>query len=146
THLGRALGAYGLVTMAATALGSPAGVQLALTFSEAFFGVCAALAGLLGAGLALRLPRGVGAAGSAPGSAAEPGPGRGLRRVVAGARWVAVAVVLAAVILLSRGLTGLPVLDGAFSGGAVGVSAVQAGTALGRGLGGEVEARAGAPV
>ena len=35
THLGRALGAYGLVTMAATAVGSPAGVQLALSFSEA---------------------------------------------------------------------------------------------------------------
>src|SRR5699024_4799281 len=54
THLGRALGAYGLVTMAATAVGSPAGVQLAQRFSEAVFGVCAGVAGLLGAGLALR--------------------------------------------------------------------------------------------
>src|SRR5699024_5566997 len=102
THLGRALGAYGLVTMAATALGSPAGVQLALTFSEAFFGVCAALAGLLGAGLALRLPRGVGAAETEPATAAEPGPSRGLRRLLAGAPWLALALLLSTVILLSH--------------------------------------------
>ncbi|HLQ81387.1 MAG TPA: MFS transporter [Brachybacterium sp.] len=146
THLGRALGAYGLVTMAATALGSPAGVQLALTFSEAFFGVCAALAGLLGAGLALRLPRGVGAAETEPATAAEPGPSRGLRRLLAGAPWLALALLLSTVILLSHGLTSLPVLATAFSGAAVVVFAVQAGNALGRGFGGEVEARAGAPV
>ena len=144
THLGRALGVYGLVTMAATALGSPAGVQLALTFSEAVFGVCAALAGLLGAVLALRLPRGVGTADAEPVPAPRTEGSRGLGRLVAGAPWLALVLLLAAVILLSHGLTSLPVLATAFDGAALVVFAVQAGNALGRGLGGELEARSGA--
>lgn len=145
THLGRALGAYGLVTMAATAVGSPAGVQLALSFSEAVFGVCAAVAGLLGAGLALRLPRGVGTAEAEPAPVPGSGRARGLRRLVAGAPWPALALLLVAVVLLSHGLTSLPVLATAFDGAALVVFAVQAGNALGRGLGGEFETRVGAP-
>src|SRR5699024_1912522 len=64
----------------------------------------------------------------------------------AGAPWLALALLLSTVILLSHGLTSLPVLATAFSGAAVVVFAVQAGNALGRGFGGAVEARAGAPV
>ena len=145
-HLGRALGVYGLVTMAATALGSPAGVQLALTFSTTVFGVCAVFACLLGAGLALRLPHGVGAAETGPAPVPGSGRSRGIRRLVAGAPWPALALLLVAIILLSHGLTSLPVLATAFDGAALVVFAVQAGNALGRGLGGELEARAGTPL
>lgn len=146
THLGRALGVYGLVTMAATALGSPAGVQLALTFSSSVFGLCAFVAGTLGTLLALRLPRGVGTTDGEPAPAPAPGSGRprGIRRLVAGAPWSALVLLLVAVILLAHGLTSLPVLATAFGGAALVVFAVQAGNALGRGLGGELEARAGA--
>lgn len=145
THLGRALGAYGLVTMAATAVGSPAGVQLALSSSEAVFGVCAAVAGLLAAALSLRLPRGVGRAGPVPDAPGGSRGGGGPRRFGAGAPWLALGLLLAAVVLLSHGLTSLPVLATSFGGAALVVFAVQSGNALGRGLGGELEARIETP-
>src|SRR5699024_12640026 len=91
-------------------------------------------------------PRGVGAAETEPATAAEPGPSRGLRRLLAGAPWLALALLLSTVILLSHGLTSLPGLATAFSGAAVVVLAVQAGNALGRGFGGEGEGGAGGPV
>lgn len=144
-QLGRALGTYGLVTMAATALGSPAGVQLALTYSPSVFGVCAFVAGVLAAVLALRLPPGVGTSDPDPRTTPDPPDGGGVRRFVAGAPWLALGLLLAAVVLLSHGLTSLPVLATSFGGAAIVVFAVQSGNALGRGIGGELEARIEAP-
>src|SRR5699024_3084885 len=94
--------------MAATAVGSPAGVQLALSFSEAVFGVCAAVAGLLAAALSLRLPRGVGTAGPVPDAPGGSRGGGGPRRFGAGAPWLALGLLLAAMsaagALIGRGV------------------------------------------
>lgn len=144
-QLGRALGTYGLVTMAATAVGAPAGVQLALTFSTAVFGAGAAVAGLLAAMLSLRLPRGVGQVPTEQTPTPTASRVGGMRRVTAGAPWLALALMLVAVVLFSHGLTSLPVLATSFGGAAIVVFAVQCGNALGRGLGGELEARSTAP-
>lgn len=144
-QLGRALGTYGLVTMAATALGSPAGVQLALAYSTSVFGVCAFVAGVLAAGLSLRLPPGVGTSDPDPTTPPDAPEGGGVQRFVAGAPWLALGLLLAVVVLLSHGLTSLPVLASSFGGAALVVFAVQLGNALGRGIGGELEARIEAP-
>lgn len=140
-RLGRSLGVYGLVTMAASSLGSPAGVQVALTFSSPAFGVSAFIAGLLAIGLSLGIPGAVGR-GSA---ASEPyaGRSRGPRTLVSDVPWLIVALLLLSVVLLSHGLSSLPVLASAFGSAATVVFAVQGGNALGRGLGGELEARIG---
>lgn len=58
--LGRALGVYGLVTVLATALGSPTGVQVGLSFSPTVFGVAAAVLCALGAAAAVGIPTSVG--------------------------------------------------------------------------------------
>ncbi|GAB3054370.1 MFS transporter [Sediminivirga luteola] len=138
-RLGRALGTYGLVTMASSALGSPAGLHIALTFSSQVFGVCAVAAGLIAAVASLGVPPGVGKAGtSTPASASGP---RGVPALVSGAPWLVLAVLLVAVVLLSHGLSSLPVLAAAHGSAAVTVFAVQVGNALGRGIGGELEAR-----
>ncbi|MCG7311082.1 MFS transporter [Brachybacterium sp. ACRRE] len=147
-RLGRSLGTYGLITMAASALGSPAGVQLALTFSLPVFGVCAFVAGVLAIGLSLGLPGAVGRphsdAASEPSSTPVPSRPRGLRGAVADAPWLVLTLLLVSVVLLSHGLSSLPVLASAFGSTAVVVFAVQGGNALGRGLGGELEARTSA--
>ncbi|SJM68329.1 MFS transporter [Gulosibacter sp. 10] len=143
-RLGRALGVYGLVTMAASAIGSPAGVQLALAFSPSVFGVCALVAGLLGAVLSFGIPAGVGRTGAGAADAAVPtARRRGPLAALLGIPWLAVGLLLAAVVLLSHGLTSLPVTAAA-QGAALVVFAVQAGNALGRWLGGELEARTSA--
>lgn len=143
-RLGRVLGVYGLVTMAASAIGSPAGVQLALAFSPSVFGVCALVAGLLGAVLSFGIPAGVGRTGAGAADAAVPtARRRGPLAALLGIPWLAVGLLLAAVVLLSHGLTSLPVTAAA-QGAALVVFAVQAGNALGRWLGGELEARTSA--
>ncbi|MDN5820108.1 MAG: MFS transporter [Brachybacterium sp.] len=146
-QLGRVLGIYGLVTMAATALGSPAGVQLALAYSTSVFGVCAFIVGVLAAGLSLRLPPGVGTSDPDPDPTMTPDAPEGgrVQRFVAGAPWLALALLLAVVVLFSHGLTSLPVLASSFGGAALVVFTVQLGNALGRGIGGELEARIEAP-
>lgn len=58
--LGRALGVYGLVTVLATALGSPTGVQVGVSFSPTVFGVAAAVLCALGAAAAVGIPTSVG--------------------------------------------------------------------------------------
>lgn len=138
-RLGRALGAYGLVTMAASALGSPAGLQVALTFSPPVFGLCALVAGLLGAALSFGVPGAVGKAKT--GGNATVGKLRGVRALVLGTPWLVLSALLVAVILLSHGLSSLPVLAATHGSAAVVVFAVQVGNALGRGIGGELEAR-----
>lgn len=138
-RLGRALGAYGLVTMAASALGSPAGLQIALTFSSAVFGVCALIVGLLGAAFAFGIPGTVGKVTSK-----ERTSGRKLDKAtesIAGTPWLMLVVLLVAVVLLSHGLSSLPVLATPYGSAATVVFAVQFGSALGRGIGGEMEAR-----
>lgn len=138
-RLGKTLGTYGLVTMAASALGSPAGVQLALTFSSHVFGVCALVGGLLAAGLSFGVPGAVGK--TVQDAPAWEGRRRGASAFVAGTPWAVLGLLLAAVILLSHGLTSLPVLAASFGSAAVVVFAVQVGNALGRGIGGQLEAR-----
>ncbi|GAA4515106.1 MFS transporter [Brevibacterium yomogidense] len=69
--LGRALGVYGLVTVLATALGSPAGVQLGVSASPAVLGVTAAVLCGLGAVAALGIPSSVGRAPT-PSTTAPP--------------------------------------------------------------------------
>nr|WP_269151251.1 MFS transporter [Spelaeicoccus albus] len=160
TKLGRALGTYGLFTMAASALGSPAGVQLALTFSSPVFGICAFAAGIIAAGLSFGIPAGVGRTPSGPSvdnvdnsgesgesttnAQASSGTERKPRTrpsLVANAPWLVLSLLLAAVVVLSHGLSSLPVLASAYGRAAVVVFAVQAGNALGRGIGGELEAK-----
>lgn len=148
--LGRALGAYGLITMGAAAVGSPAGVQIAVTFSPAVFGLCALVIGLLGMGLALGIPSTVGrhqpqpaqddASGERP-AAQEQGKNAQLRTFVAGAPWLILAVLLIAVILLSHGLSSLPALAAVSGNAALVIFAVQAGNSIGRGIGGELVSR-----
>lgn len=58
--LGKALGVYGLVTVLATALGSPAGVQLGVSSSPAVLGVTAAVLCGLGAVAGRGIPSSVG--------------------------------------------------------------------------------------
>lgn len=142
--LGRALGVYGLVTMSASALGSPAGVQLALSTSPGFFGVCAFAVALLGAACSLGVPSGVGR--SAPGARPRRSARGRARLLAAGAPWLALTFLLVAVLLLSHGLTTLPVIDAAHGHAAMIVFAVQAANALGRGAGGELEARTTSPI
>lgn len=149
--LGRALGAYGLITMGATAIGSPVGVQIAVTFSPAVFGVCALGIGFLGMGMAWGIPSAVGrhqpqpeqgaAAGEQSAAATVPGRMPALRAVVAVAPWLVLAVLLAAVMLLSHGLSSLPAIAAASGNAALVVFAVQAGNAAGRGIGGELVSR-----
>lgn len=70
--LGKALGVYGLVTVLATALGSPAGVQLGVSFSPSVLGVTAAVLCGLGAVAGLGIPSSVGRAAK-PGTATDSG-------------------------------------------------------------------------
>lgn len=150
-RLGRMIGIYGLVTMAASALGSPIGVQLALTFSPTVFGICAFIAGMIAVGLSFGVPAAVGrasaglpASGSVQRKPLAEGKKSGLRRMrdlVAGAPWLVLCFLLIGVVLLSHGLSSLPVLASAYGSAAVVIFSVQAGNALGRWLGGELEAK-----
>lgn len=143
--LSRALGTYGLITMAASALGSPAGVQIALSFSPGVFGICAGGAALVAVGVSLGVGRAI---GKAPGES-EPEPvsrrperqQRRMRLLVADAPWLALLLLLAAMVLFSHGLSSLPMMATAFGSAAVVVFAVQAGNALGRYVGGELDTR-----
>lgn len=67
TGLGRALGLYGLITALATALGSPAGVQVGVAFSPTTFGVVAVVLCVLGAVAAFGIPASIGRGDDAPG-------------------------------------------------------------------------------
>ena len=172
-RLGRALGRYGLITMAASAVGSAAGVQLAVSFSDAVFGVVALMLGVVGAGFGLGIPAGVGQEhehrrrGSegdavdarsdvgAPGverpGAEWPGVERssadrrqgGWRGMFSRVPWLVMTLLLLAVVLLSHGLTSLPVSVVAFGTAALVVFAAQAGNAIGRAVGGELESAFG---
>lgn len=144
--LGRALGVYGLITMAAAAIGSPVGVQIALTFSSAVFGICALVICLIAVGLAVGVPAAVGRSHQSIAGAGSAGlqPGSGSSRVGAffsGAPWLVLALLLVAVILLSHGLSSLPVLAAGSGSAAAVIFAVQGSNALGRSVGGELEAR-----
>jgi predicted MFS family arabinose efflux permease len=141
--LGRALGTYGLITMAATALGSPLGVHVALTFSPTAFGVSAAFAALIGIGASFGVPRGVGLHDTGLPSALASTQQRKLQELFSSIPWQVMVLLLIAVVMLSHGLSSLPVSAAAFGGAAVVVFAVQIGNALGRALGGECEARLG---
>lgn len=144
-RLGRMIGIYGLVTMAASALGSPVGVQLALTFSPAMFGVCASILGVIAVALSFGVPAAVGKGPERRASKHSPltvekSVAQRLAGLVAGAPWLALGFLLSGVVLLSHGLSSFPVLASAYGSAAVVIFSVQAGNALGRWLGGELEA------
>lgn len=150
-RLGRMIGIYGLITMAAAALGSPLGVQIAITFSPAVLGLCALVIGLIAVGLSFGVPAAVGKAKPeiAPpdlksrdqGAAGNASALHRMLALVAGAPWIVLAFLVVGVVLLSHGLSSLPVLASAYGSAAVIIFSVQAANALGRWLGGEVEAR-----
>ena len=150
-RLARSLGLYGLVTMSASAVGSPIGVQAALAFAPGTFGACAAVLCAIAAAAALRLPaagrRPRGAAAAVGGAGGERGgryreTGPGLTSVP----WLVLCVLMLGVLLLSHGLSSFPVLVSAAAeeGGAsaaVAIFCVQAGNAAGKWAGGELEGR-----
>ncbi|MGJ0204096.1 MFS transporter [Leucobacter sp. gxy201] len=136
--LGRALGVYGLVTLLASAFGSPAGVQLALVLSPEVFGVGAAALCAVSAAAASRLPAG---AGREPGRAGVPGRVRAVpwRGRLSGVPIGVLAFLLVSVLLLSHGLSSFAVLGSDAAGAALAIFCVQLGNAIGRWLGGELE-------
>lgn len=150
-QLGRALGLYGLITMAATAVGAPASVQLALIFSPPVFGWGAMIAGVVAAGLTLGIPPAVGRGGHAVSEpvsepttepAADPAAaGFGPQAFLRDTPWLVMGLLLLGVIVLSYGLTSLPVLATPYGSAALIIFLVQAGNAVGRWLGGELEPR-----
>lgn len=150
-RLGRMIGIYGLVTMAAAALGSPLGVQIAITFSPAVLAVSILFIGLIACGVSLGVPGAVGKSlsGRAPSGIEKSEPvtagntskAQRMLQLVAGAPWLVLGFLLVGVVLLSHGLSSLPVLASAYGSAAVIIFSVQAGNALGRWLGGELEAR-----
>ncbi|MGJ9373808.1 MFS transporter [Nesterenkonia sp. CF4.4] len=138
--LGQALGMYGLVTMLATALGSPAGVQLALSTSPAVLGAVAAGLCVLGAVFGARIPRSTGK---------HLGVGRSTKTAkdlpvitTPGAlRLLALTLVflLLAVLFLAHGITSLPAYARGAVEPALTILLVQIGAAAGRWLGGAAE-------
>lgn len=143
--LARALGVYGLVSMLGSAVGSPAGVQLTLTFSPVVFGVAASVLLCGAAALATTIPSGVGLI--EPDESVRASWGSRIllvRDALSTAPWLIVAFLLLSIVVLSQGLTALPVTASALGGAAVVIFAVQVGNALGRGFGGELETRTGA--
>ena len=136
--LGRALGAYGLVTLLASAFGSPVGVQFALAASPAIFGIGAAALCAAAAGAASRLP---GGAGREPGRAGVPGRVRAVpwRGRLSGVPIGVLAFLLVSVLLLSHGLSSFAVLGSVAGSAALVIFCVQLGNAIGRWLGGELE-------
>jgi|GEM_PF-2893435 len=151
-RLGRMIGIYGLVTMASAALGSPLGVQLALTFSPSAFGLAAVIIGVLAVGLSFGIPAAVGKRHDGQDrsqriSSAEPTrPAFSNRlqligRALAEAPWLVLGFLIVGVALLSHGLSSLPVITSSYVSAAVVIFSVQAGNALGRWFGGELEAR-----
>ncbi|MGO1398772.1 MAG: MFS transporter [Brevibacterium yomogidense] len=80
TGLGRALGLYGLITALATALGSPAGVQVGVAFSPTTFGVVAVVLCVLGAVAAFGIPASIGRGDDAPGKTQGAGGTEGNSR------------------------------------------------------------------
>lgn len=159
--LGRALGVYGLITVLATALGSPAGVQLGLASTPTVLGAVAAVLCALGAAAALRIPSHIGgereADGAGPGASTgteDTGAGPGVRAgagagaATAGGRSTARALqslaltltfLLLAVLFLSHAITSLPVLARDSISPALTILLAQLGTAGGRWLGGFAE-------
>lgn len=157
-QLGRAIGLFGMVTMLATATGSPAGVQLAVSVSPQFYGVVAFAASVLGAMAAIGVPRGVGrvdraatpdteadmtsgAVGTATGTAPNITPNHRLGALIREVPWHIIAFLLLTVLLFSHGLTSAPSLAMAVGNAAAVIFAMQCGNAFGRWAGGELEAR-----
>ncbi|HLU20374.1 MAG TPA: MFS transporter [Pusillimonas sp.] len=152
SRLGRMIGIYGLVTMASAALGSPLGVQLALTFSPSAFGLAAVIIGVLAVCLSFGIP-------GAVGKRQDGGHGQQsvnstercqsglvnrlqmMGKALAEAPWLVLGFLIVGVALLSHGLSSMPVITSSYVSAAVVIFSVQAGNALGRWLGGELEAR-----
>lgn len=159
--LGRALGTYGLFTMSSSAIGSPLGVQLALSYSPTVFGACSLLAALAAVACSFGIPAAAGRPGpdeQSPTAQGLPSPTapdpvhpaaahsqrpRKLRTMAATAPWAALIFLLFSVILLSHGLSSLPVLASPTGSASVVIFVVQTGNAIGRSLGGQLEAKLG---
>lgn len=149
SQLGRALGVYGGVTTTATAFGSPAGMQLALSMSPTAYGITAFFAGLLALGVSFGIPAALGRVQHTRSSMKRAGSVKGktqtmlsfLKKALAGAPWLVLGFLLVGIVLMSHGLTSLPVLAASYMNAALVVFSVQAANAVGRGIGGELEAR-----
>lgn len=150
-QLGRALGVYGLITMTATAVGAPASVHFALIFTPPAFGVGALLTGFVAVGLTFGIPPAVGRT-STPQPVQEAADCDGTVNNTADAAteshsfgghtpWLVLFLLLLGVTALSYGLTSLPVLATPLGSAALVIFCVQAGNAVGRWMGGELEPR-----
>src|SRR5690606_23161739 len=119
-RLGRALGVYGLITMASAALGAPAGVHLALASSPSAFGIGAFVAGIIASGLSLWIPAAVGRAGAGrtralareprQASSDDTGTKQPLLRFAKNTPWLVLLFLLLGIVVLSHGLSSLPVM------------------------------------
>lgn len=143
-QLARALGVYGLISMLGSALGSPAGVQLTLALSSMVFGFVAFVLLIVASGLALMLPAGVGVIESEGPGASWSARLRVISTALRTAPWFIVAFLLLSIVILSHGLTSLPVTASVLGSAAAVIFSVQVGNAIGRGFGGELETRTGA--
>lgn len=156
-RLSRELGRYGLVTISSAAIGAPLGVQLGTAASTEVFGLVAAglcIISVVGTrGLSPGLGRDTDAATDTATDTdtdtdtdtAQPPSDRTGTSLATGllrARWT-LALMAIAIVLLSYGLTTLPVIASAAVLPAVVVLAVQFGNAVGRGVGGQLEPRIG---
>ncbi len=138
-RLSRELGLYGLVTITSSAVGAPLGVQLGTSASPQVFGVVAA--GLC----ALSVAGTFGLRGDLGRAGADEQPTRTSTSLVAGlvrARWTLLLMVVT-ILVLSHGLTTLPIVVSATVSPAMVVLGVQFGNAVGRGVGGQLEHRIG---
>lgn len=142
--LARGLGVYGLVAMAASAVGAPVGVQLSLTYSAAVFALCATVILVVAVVVILTLPSGIGLGSS--GTRERLTWSSRIRFLVGAlstAPWLIVAFLILCTVVMSHALTSLPVLASAIGSASAVVFAGQLGNAVGRGFGGELGTRAG---
>lgn len=150
-QLGKALSVFGLVTVGSTALGAPIGLQFALAFPPIVFGLCAVGLGMLGILLTFRIPAAAGKDTFDPhvgndvreSPSARANTSSRLRAFVAGAPWLVLCLMLIAMTLFSHGISSLPAISSAYVNAALVVFTVQAGNAVGRGLGGPAEQHLG---
>src|SRR5690606_19246343 len=76
-------------------------------------------------------------------SSDDTGTKQPLLRFAKNTPWLVLLFLLLGIVVLSHGLSSLPVMASTYANAAIVIFSVQAGNALGRWLGGELEAKAG---
>lgn len=149
-RLGAMLSLYGLITMASTAVGSPLGVQLALSLPRPVFGIVTMLLALIAVVVSLGIPAatGRGAGSTDEAESTDMGAEAGHRRfsqkwrsALDGLPWLVITLMMLAMLMLSQALSGLPTAAIAYASAALIVFAAQAGNAVGRGIASAVETK-----